>query len=97
MTVLNFILQIALTTFLILLFGEVIPKTYANKNPLLVSEIMALPLLFLQKTLYPISSILVKATNLIDNNIERQSSLSLTSLTSRCVSALILAFIRFSN
>ena len=79
--ILNFIFQIILTTFLILLFGEVIPKTYANKNPLLVSEIMALPLLFLQKLLYPVSRILVKSTNLIDENISRKSSLSLTSLS----------------
>ena len=79
--ILNFIFQIILTTFLILLFGEVIPKTYANKHPLLVSEIMALPLLFLQKLLYPISRILVKSTNLIDENISRKSSLSITSLS----------------
>ena len=79
--ILNFIFQIILTTFLILLFGEVIPKTYANKHPLLVSEIMALPLLFLQKILYPISRILVKSTNLIDENISRKSSLSITSLS----------------
>ena len=37
-TVLNFFIQILCTTFLILLFGEVIPKTYANRNPLLVSS-----------------------------------------------------------
>ena len=79
--ILNFIFQIIITTFLILLFGEVIPKTYANKHPLLVSEIMALPLLFLQKILYPISRILVKSTNLIDENISRKSSLSITSLS----------------
>ena len=42
---------------------------------------MALPLLFLQKILYPISRILVKSTNLIDENISRKSSLSITSLS----------------
>ena len=79
--ILNFIFQIVLTTFLILLFGEVIPKTYANRNPLLVAEIMVIPLLFLQNFLYPISSILVKSTNLINNNIPKKSSLSLQSLS----------------
>ena len=79
--VLNFIFQIVLTTFLILLFGEVIPKTYANRNPLLVSEIMAIPLSFLQKILFPISNILVKSTNVINNNIEKKSSLSLQKLS----------------
>ncbi len=79
--ILNFIFQIVLTTFLILLFGEVIPKTYANRNPLLVAEIMVIPLLFLQNFLYPISSVLVKSTNLINNNIQKKSSLSLQSLS----------------
>ncbi|MAQ70074.1 MAG: magnesium/cobalt efflux protein [Flavobacteriales bacterium] len=79
--ILNFLIQIVLITFLILLFGEVIPKTYANKNPLIVAEIMAIPLSFIQKILYPISNILVKSTNLIDNNIQKKSSLSLQSLS----------------
>ena len=80
-SILNFILQIVLTTFLILLFGEVIPKTYANRNPLLVSKIMAIPLLFLQKILFPIASLLVKSTNVINHNIEKKSSLSLKNLS----------------
>jgi putative hemolysin len=79
--ILNFLIQIVLITFLILLFGEVIPKTYANRNPLMVAEIMAIPLSFIQKILYPISNILVKSTNLINNNIQKKSSLSLQSLS----------------
>ena len=78
---LNFFIQILLTTFLILLFGEVIPKTYANRNPLLVSELMAIPLVFIQKTLYPACNLLVKSTNLINENIHKKSSLSLQNLT----------------
>jgi gliding motility-associated protein GldE len=79
--ILNFIFQIFLTTFLILLFGEVIPKTYANQKPLLVAEIMAIPLIFLQKLLSPISRILVKSTNIINDNVRKQSSLSAKKLS----------------
>ena len=78
---LNFVFQIFLTTFLILLFGEVMPKTYANRNPLTVSEIMAIPLLFIQKMLYPLSVALVKSTNLINDRFEKKSSLSLKNLS----------------
>ena len=67
---LNFIVQIVLTTFLILLFGEVIPKTYANKNSLKVSESMALPLLGIRNVLYPFSIMLVKSTNIINKKIQ---------------------------
>ena len=79
--ILNFLIQIVLITFLILLFGEVIPKTYANRNPLIVAEIMAIPLSVIQKILYPISSVLVKSTHLINNKIQKKSSLSLQSLS----------------
>ena len=78
---LNFIFQILLTTFLILLFGEVIPKTYANRNPLLVAQIMALPLTFLQNILTPFSNILVKSTSMINSSFEKKSSLSLKNLS----------------
>ena len=79
--ILNFIFQIFITTFLILLFGEVIPKTYANRNALLVSGMMAIPLSLIQKFLYPVSSLLVKSTNLINKNIRKKSSLSLKNLS----------------
>ena len=79
--ILNFIFQILLTTFLILLFGEVIPKTYANRKPLVVAEIMAIPLMLLQRFLYPISNILVKSTNMINHNVQKKSSLSVQKLS----------------
>jgi len=79
---LNFIIQILLTTFLILLFGEVIPKTYANRNPLLMAEIMAVPLIFLNKLLYPAVNLLVKSTAVIHASVDnKQSSLSPKSLS----------------
>ena len=80
--VLNFIIQIILTTFLILLFGEVIPKTYANNNSLKVSTLMAIPLLIIQNTLYPFSIILMKSTNTINKKIKnRPANISLESLS----------------
>ena len=79
--VLNFIFQIFLTTFLILLFGEVIPKTYSNRKPLVVAEIMAIPLMLLKRFLYPISNLLVKSTNMINHNVRKKSSLSVQKLS----------------
>ena len=80
-TIVDFIFQIFLTTFLILLFGEVIPKTYANRQPLFVAEIMAVPLTGLYRVLAPISKILVKSTKVINHSFQKQSSLSLKKLS----------------
>ena len=68
----NFIIQVIVITFLILLFGEVIPKVYANNYNLKFSKFMALPLQLLKKLFYPISQILVNSTNLIDKRIEKR-------------------------
>jgi len=76
----NFIIQILIITFFILLFGEVIPKTYANKKPLLFSEIMARPVSLLQKLIYPAIIILVRSTNILNPKIKRKSSISMENL-----------------
>ena len=68
----NFILQVIVITFLILLFGEVIPKVYANNHNLKFSKFMAIPLQLLKKLFYPVSQILVNSTNLIDKRMERR-------------------------
>ncbi|MBJ04508.1 MAG: hypothetical protein CMP65_01220 [Flavobacteriales bacterium] len=77
----NFILQIFLTTFLILLFGEVIPKTYANHHALFVAEIMAMPLIVLFKVLMPASKLLVKSTFAIKPKLKNKPALTAENLS----------------
>ena len=45
---LRFLIEVVLITFLILLFGEVLPKVYANRNAVRFSKFMTQPLLVLQ-------------------------------------------------
>ena len=68
----NFIIQVIFITFLILLFGEVIPKVYANNYNLKFSKFMAIPLQLLKKLFFPVSQVLVNSTNLIDKRIEKR-------------------------
>ena len=53
--VLKFAIEVILVTFLILLFGEVLPKIYASRNNIRFSKFVANPLSFLDKLLSPIS------------------------------------------
>jgi gliding motility-associated protein GldE len=64
-----FMIQIFLITSVILLFGEIIPKILANKEPVPVAVMMSGPLTFLNKIFTPISSLLVSSTSFIDNKI----------------------------
>ncbi len=45
----RFILEVGVVTFLILLFGEIFPKVYANRNPIVFANFMAVPLRVLDK------------------------------------------------
>jgi len=68
----KFVVEVILVTFLILLFGEILPKVYANRNPEKFAMFMATPLLFLQKIFYPVSVFLVKSTGLVEKKMRRQ-------------------------
>ena len=53
---LQFILEVIVVTFLILLFGEILPKVYASRNRVEFSHFMAYPLNFLDKLFSPLST-----------------------------------------
>ena len=80
--VLKFVIEVILVTFLILLFGEVLPKVYATRNSLKFAAIMALPLKYLNSLLTIISLPLMSLTNVIENRLgKKQSSLSVEKLS----------------
>ena len=64
--ILKFVIQLVAVTFLLLMLGELIPKVFANQNPLKFARIMARPLMFLNKLFYPLSSVLVHSTSFIE-------------------------------
>ena len=70
----QFFIQVIAVTFIILLFGEVIPKVYANKYNLKFTHLMALPLSFISILFKPLSSILVSSTSLIDKRYKKKTS-----------------------
>jgi len=70
--ILSFIVQVIVITALILLFGEIIPKMYANHHAVRFANIMCKPLQFLLRLFYPLSSVLVNSTSLIDKRLIRK-------------------------
>jgi putative hemolysin len=69
---LNFSIQVVGITFIILLFGEVIPKVYATKNALSLSKKMSQPLILLKSFFKPISALLIYSTGLIDKSVKKK-------------------------
>ena len=72
---LKFIIQVVIVTFFILLFGEVIPKVYANNYNLKFSKLMALPISILKILFNPLSNLLISSTSIIDKKIDKKIEL----------------------
>ncbi len=80
--VMKFVIEVVLVTFLILLFGEVLPKVYATRRSLSFAKFMAKPVLFLNTFLTPLSFPLIKLTNSIENRLgSKHNSLSVEKLS----------------
>ena len=80
--VLEFIVQVVLITFFLLVFAEVLPKVYASQKPVSFSLFMASPLLGLRKFFWPLSTLLVKSTKMIDARMEKKRpNLSMNELS----------------
>ena len=73
-SILKFILEVVVATFLILLFGEILPKIYANRNNLKFSKIVAYPLLFLDIFFTPASIPMQRFSNFIKNRLSFKST-----------------------
>lgn len=80
---LNFVLEVGFITALILLFGEILPKVYANRKPISFSKKMAFPVQFLDKYLFFFITIpMSKMTKFIqDKLVFKKPNLSVDKLS----------------
>lgn len=77
-----FFTQVVTVTFLLLLFGEIIPKLYANHNALKFSVHMAAPLFILSKMFSPLSSFLIYSTSFVNRRLRtKKSNLTMDDLS----------------
>ncbi len=71
----KFLLEVVLVTFFILLFGEVIPKIYANRNALKFAVFMAKPINILNSILSFLSIPLIKMTSVIEKRLQKRKQI----------------------
>jgi gliding motility-associated protein GldE len=80
--IIKFLIEVVLVTFLILLFGEVLPKIYATRNSLKFAIFMVIPIKVLNVLLSFVSIPLLSLTNVIENKLrKKQSNLSVEKLS----------------
>lgn len=73
-TLIKFIVEVILVTFLLLLFGEVLPKVYASRNNIKFALLITYPLSVLDKLLSPISLPMRACTNYIQEKLGKQKT-----------------------
>ena len=71
--ILQFVVQVILITFILVLLGEITPKVYAKQNAVSFSKSMITLIKFFEFIFTPFSSILTSATSFIDKKLKQKS------------------------
>ena len=69
----KFLFMTVILTFLLLLFGEIMPKVYASKNPLEFCRGAVMGICFFRKMFYPFASIVISSGKLTEKVIQREN------------------------
>ena len=69
----NFVVQTVILTFLILLFGEVLPKLYATDNNVKFALLAAPVLQVLERVFSPLSGLMLKSTHIVNKTVTKRS------------------------
>lgn len=79
---LGFVIQVIVVTALILLLGEIMPKVYATQQARAFATTMAPVLRVLIRAFYPMGSLLIRSTRIIDRRFARKGhNLSMSELS----------------
>lgn len=80
--VIGFIINAVVITFLLLFFGEVMPKVYASRNHVAVALLMAYPLTVLEKIFQPVTAVLIYSSSFVKKRTgPRRSNISMDDLS----------------
>lgn len=70
----GFIINTVVITFLLLFFGEIMPKVYGSRNQVKMAYFMAYPLSWLEKIFTPVTSLLILSTSFIKRRTSSRST-----------------------
>ncbi|MDF1548393.1 MAG: gliding motility-associated protein GldE [Bacteroidales bacterium] len=78
-----FVIKVIMVTFLLLLFGEIIPKVYAAQFTKKFSLFMAYPVYWLTRFFSPISTLLINSTSFVNRRLaKKKPEISMRDLSS---------------
>jgi gliding motility-associated protein GldE len=79
---LEFLIQVIIITFVLLLFGEILPKLYANQFSVSFAQFMIYPVKGFEKLFYPVASFLIFSTSIVKRRLtKKKSNISMDDLS----------------
>ena len=80
--VMGFIINVVAITFLLLFFGEVMPKVYASRNHTTIALLMVYPISLLEKVFRPVTYLLIFSSSLVKRKTgTRRANISMVDLS----------------
>jgi gliding motility-associated protein GldE len=76
----EFIFNTIVITFLLLLFGEIMPKVFTQSNPVKMSRMLSMPLKLLRWLVYPLALILIRTSSRVSRLASMNSEISIEEL-----------------
>ncbi len=76
----EFIFNTIIITFLLLLFGEIMPKVLSQANPVKMTSILSLPLIILRWLVYPLAFILIRTSSRVSRLATKNAEISIEEL-----------------
>ena len=76
----EFVFNTVVITFLLLLFGEIMPKVFSQTNPVKMSALLSMPLKILRWLLYPLAFILIRTSSRVSRLATRNTEISIEEL-----------------
>ena len=69
----EFVFNTVIITFLLLLFGEIMPKVLSQTNPVRMASFLSMPLKFLRWAVYPLAFILIRTSSRVSRLASRNA------------------------
>ena len=76
----EFVFNTVIITFLLLLFGEIMPKVLSQTNPVRMASFLSMPLKFLRWMVYPLAFILIRTSSRVSRLASRNAEISIEEL-----------------
>lgn len=76
----EFIFNTIVITFILLLFGEIMPKVFSQTNPVKMSQVLSGPLKVMRWVVYPLAFILIRTSSRVSRLASKNAEISIEEL-----------------